>query len=271
MFNSSFDQVAEKYDYVRPGYPFKLFEDLIKKSHIKKRGLILEIGCGTGQATLPLARRGYRMHCVEPGARLLELAKKKCSSYNIQFFNELFEDWKPPKTRYDLVISATAFHWVNPKIGYPKIASVLKQDRYIGLFWNFHPTPFSGFFEEAQNVYKKVVPEWTDPSNRPSVEKRIQNIVADLEKTLLFEDVSVTTYGWVRTYTAEEYILLLDTYSDHIKLEETRRKDLYNSLYNIIIDNYSGLVKRPYLTALFMAKSSNHKGFKRNFAKAERS
>jgi len=57
-----FDQAALDYDEVRPGYPEELIEDVISISDIPKDGRILEIGCGTGQATISFARRGYSIN-----------------------------------------------------------------------------------------------------------------------------------------------------------------------------------------------------------------
>jgi ubiquinone/menaquinone biosynthesis C-methylase UbiE len=55
---STFDRTALLYDKVRPGYPEELFEDVVSLSGVPAGGRVLEVGCGTGQATLPLARRG---------------------------------------------------------------------------------------------------------------------------------------------------------------------------------------------------------------------
>ena len=62
-----FDEVPELYDRVRPGYPAQLFEDVVGLSGIGARARVLEIGPGTGQATLPLAQRGYELTAVELG------------------------------------------------------------------------------------------------------------------------------------------------------------------------------------------------------------
>ncbi|MBA3794479.1 MAG: methyltransferase domain-containing protein, partial [Rubrobacter sp.] len=74
---STFDGAAPLYDEVRPGYPEALFDDVASLSVIPSRGRILEIGCGTGQATVPLARRGYEILCVELGENLAAVARRR--------------------------------------------------------------------------------------------------------------------------------------------------------------------------------------------------
>ena len=77
----TFEEVAELYDQVRPSYPEELVEDALALSGIPARGRILEIGCGPGAATIPFARRGYRIVGVELGERLAALAVKNCRAY----------------------------------------------------------------------------------------------------------------------------------------------------------------------------------------------
>jgi SAM-dependent methyltransferase len=55
---ATFDRVAPLYDEARPTYPEELFDDVVSLSGIPPGGRILEIGCGTGQATVLFARRG---------------------------------------------------------------------------------------------------------------------------------------------------------------------------------------------------------------------
>lgn len=71
-----FDQLARDYDEVRPGYPQELIDDIISISGIPEDGRILEIGCGTGQATIPFAKRGYYMICLDIGKEMVTLAAK---------------------------------------------------------------------------------------------------------------------------------------------------------------------------------------------------
>jgi 16S rRNA A1518/A1519 N6-dimethyltransferase RsmA/KsgA/DIM1 with predicted DNA glycosylase/AP lyase activity len=80
---ATFDGAALLYDEVRPGYPEELFDDVVSLSGIPAGGRILEVGCGTGQATVPFARRGYRILCVELGENLAAVARKNLTGYHV--------------------------------------------------------------------------------------------------------------------------------------------------------------------------------------------
>ena len=251
-----FDQSARDYDEVRPGYPEELMEDIIRISDIPKEGKIFEIGCGTGQATIPFAKRGYSMLCLDIGKELVALARENCRQYpNIQIQNMSFEDWKPEANYFDLVMSATAFHWIPPEIGYPKAARVLKNTGYIAIFWNFHPTPYTGFFETEQKVYQNVMPGGSkEPGKLPTTEEKIKATEDYINKTALFEKVLVKQYPWSKVYNKEQYLKLLNTYSGHRNLAKSKRTKLFADIGNLIDEEFGGQITRPYLSVLYIAK-----------------
>jgi len=255
-----FDRVAKLYDEIRPGYPKKLIEDVISISNIPEDGWILEVGCGTGQATIPFAERGYHMVCLDPSKEMVSIAKKKLGGYpKVRIIQTTFEEWQPGAERFDLVVSATAFHWVRAEIGYRKAAEVLKESGHIAIFSNLHPTPYKGFFEEVQTVYRSVVPEWGVP-DQVSTEKKIGLVERDINKTGLFEKVVVKKYHWSRSYTADQYIKLLSTYSNHQTLDGERREKLFRGVKALIEKRYGGRVRRPYLSVLFVARKLGQQG-----------
>ena len=55
---TTFNTVASLYDEVRPGYPDELVRDVLDLSEIDRSGKILEVGCGTGQASRLFATLG---------------------------------------------------------------------------------------------------------------------------------------------------------------------------------------------------------------------
>jgi len=93
--SSVFDEAAELYDAVRPGYPPELFDDITELTGLGPGFRVLEVGCGTGQATVGFAERGCEVACVDPSSSLVEVARRKLEGYPVEFIVSRFEDWVP--------------------------------------------------------------------------------------------------------------------------------------------------------------------------------
>ncbi|NOK62449.1 MAG: class I SAM-dependent methyltransferase [Chloroflexi bacterium AL-W] len=107
----TFDEVAQLYDAVRPGYPDALFDAVVEFARLPDDAQILEIGAGTGKATLPFAQRDYTMHCLEPGTNLASVIAHNLREYpKVTIEPVSFEVWPLREQAFDLVISAQAFH-----------------------------------------------------------------------------------------------------------------------------------------------------------------
>jgi SAM-dependent methyltransferase len=258
LLRSTFDQDALLYDQARPGYPEALFDDIVTLSALPPAGRLLEIGCGTGQATLPLAQRGYHMLCIELGANMAAVARHKLAAYprvNIQIGT--FEDWSVEEEAFDLALSATAFHWIDPAISYQKTALALKPSGSIALFWHLHVQSEAsrGFFEEVQQIYMQQVPEQPEKYGPLQWPHEVSEPVkAEIEQTGLFGEVTVRRYCWDVTYDAASYLRLLDTYSNHRILENQRRERLYHDIADLINTRYDGRITKGYLAILYVAR-----------------
>src|SRR5437868_2151773 len=77
-----FTEDAELYDRMRPTYPAAVFEDLANFGALAPGSRVLEIGCGTGQATLALAERGYRVTAIDLGAEMAAIARRKLAGFS---------------------------------------------------------------------------------------------------------------------------------------------------------------------------------------------
>jgi len=302
----SFDAVARLYDRVRPGYPESLFDELVELSGIPRGGRILEIGPGTGQATLPLARRSFSVLGLELGASMARACRRNCREFpNVQILNVAFEDWKPaengdctaplvptvprarraktgtvrgkqglssaefdasaprdcpsfsalpgtvpgfPKT-FDMVLAATAFHWIPYKVAYSRCARALKPSGSLALLWNFADTPETKFYRDLHRIYRRIVPR-TRLSLLP--ELRIERQRKKIVNSGLFGPVTILRYPWQSEYTADRYIGLLRTMSDHAILAPQVRRDLFRAIRRLIDDNGGSFI-RPITATLFLA------------------
>src|SRR3954469_7937775 len=114
-----FNEVPELYDRVRPVYPDSMVADLVGITGIGPASSVLEVGCGTGQATRPLAALGCAVTAVEPGAELAALARRGVAAFpNVTIETSTFEDWDDRGRRFDALVAASSWHWVDPSVGW---------------------------------------------------------------------------------------------------------------------------------------------------------
>ena len=249
----SFDIVAGLYDKFRPAYPRKLVDRIIELSGLPEDGRILEIGSGTGKATRLFARRGYAIHCIEPGPNLAALAAKKLQRYErVSFEIASFEQAEEHSGEFDLVISAQAFHWVSKDIGYAKAAHFLKIGGLLALFWNMHIFSEGQVADEMDRIYQQVAPEIGINPNKDN-EEIIQERSDDITRSGCFGPVAIQRFPWSKTYRTREYIGLVNTYSDHLRLSEQTRQRLFEGIAGVI-DAKGGSVKHEYVTVLYFAQ-----------------
>jgi SAM-dependent methyltransferase len=254
--------VASLYDEARPGYPGALFDDVVSLSEIPPGGRILEIGCGTGQATVPFARRGYRILCVELGENLASVARRRLAAYpQVEVRTGAFEDWPEERSAFDLAVSVEAFHWLDQTNAYRKIARALRPGGAIALFWNRHVQSDKSerFFEAAQEIYERETPEIVKPEDHKGLPRpdEISGRVEVVSETGLFDEVTVRKYRWDAEYDTDSYIRLLSTYSGHINLEGAARERLFRGIAELIDAEFGGRIIKGYLTVLYVARAGN--------------
>lgn len=255
---TTFDGAALLYDQVRPGYPDALFDDIVSISGISPGGRILEVGCGTGQATVPFARRGYCIHCVELGENMAAVARRNLGAYpQAEVYTGAFEEWPLKRGAFDLAVSATAFHWLDSAIAYPKVATALRDRASLALFWNehVHTDVDRGFFQDVQRVYEREAPEIVGPEDYqgPPRPDQVPDRTPEIENSGLFKRTKTRRYRWDETYDAAGYLRVLNTYSGHRDLQADTRDRLFSGITKLIDANYGGSIVKGYLTTLYVA------------------
>ena len=253
---ATFDSAAHLYQQARPDYPEELYHDLVRLAGLRPRDRLLEIGCATGKATIPLARRGFRITCVEIGAGLAAAARQNLAGFpDVQVVEGAFETCPDRhEAGFDLVFAATAWHWVDPAVRYRRAWEVLRPGGHLAVWDAGHVFPEGGdpFFRDIQQVYTEIGAGRADePQLRPG---ELPDIAADIEGSGWFENVAVRHLDWEVTYTAEEYLRLLDTFSGHIAMDAGKRDRLYGEIRRRLARRADGRLRRGWGTVLNVAR-----------------
>jgi SAM-dependent methyltransferase len=246
-----FAEDAERYDRARPGYPAAMYDDLVAMTGIGPGSRVLEIGCGTGQATVPLARLGCQIVAVELGAELAELARRNLAAFpDVEVVTAAFESWPLPPEPLDLVISATAFHWIDPAVRVVKSAEALRPGGVLATVATHHVAGGSiPFFAEMQACYERWDPA-TPKGLRLQPAEEIPMEGEEIERSGLFSTPEFHRYPTDIPYTRETYIDVLLTYSGHRAMPPDDQRGLLDCIGGLIDERYGGRIVKRYLTEL---------------------
>jgi trans-aconitate methyltransferase len=189
------------------------------------------------------------MDCIEIGKDLAAVADTKFSKFNnVRIVVSSFEEWESKDRAYDVVIAATSFHWLDPRVAYVKSASVLRPTGALAVFSNTHVRKDEGFFARVQDVYLRCAPSMVNSSSDTNGER--QEPVGEE----LFHEPIIRRYPWSTVYSTEQYTRLLITYSDHIRLPEAERDALLEGVTDLIDWEYGGKVLKHYESVLTLRK-----------------
>jgi SAM-dependent methyltransferase len=256
----TFDSAADQYQDARPEYPQQLFETLVRVAGLGPGDRLLEVGCATGKATLPLARRGFRISCVEIGPQLAAVARNNLVDFaDVSVIEGAFETWKPPTgERFDLVFAATAWHWLDPAVRYEHAWRLLRPGGHLAIWSAVHVFPDDGdsLFAELQDVYDEIgegLPQ-NAACPRPG---ELPDDREEIERTGLFEDVVVHHFDWEVTYNADGYLRLLDTFSGHIAMQPWQRDRLYGEIRRRLAMRPDGRLRRHWGAVLRVARRTS--------------
>lgn len=251
---AAFDGIAARYGRCRPGYPDALRERIEALAWLAPGAALLEVGVGAGQATRLFVGRGYRLVGVEPGDRLAEVARQALpATGEVTIEKATFESWEPAGRRFDLIFSGSAFHWVDPAVGFPKAGAVLEAGGSLALFWNMYPEAEDPLFPELQAIYRAHAPQLADRRFAVPMEGQVLEHRRKIEESGGFADLTVHRFPWSVEYSTAGFLDLLSTYSDHALLDPAVRDRLYAAI-TALAEARGGTVVRPFCTVLFHAR-----------------
>ncbi|RKN12008.1 class I SAM-dependent methyltransferase [Streptomyces radicis] len=268
----TFDEDAELYDRARPGYPPEMYDDLADLAGTRPGSRVLEVGCGTGQATVPLAVRGCLITAVEAGPRMAAVARRNLADAGNDAGNRArggagsgagdgitaevvtadFESWPLPDEPFDALVSATAFHWIDPAVRVAKAADALRPGGALSVVRTQHVRGGTEeFFVEVQRCYERFDPD-TPPGLRPPAAADIHGSdhADEVARGGRFGPTVFRRYEHDLTYTTADYLDLLRTYSGHRALPGATRDGLLACVAGLIDGRYGGRVTKRHLIEL---------------------
>lgn len=251
----TFDTVADLYDRGRREPPSWIYSTLFDETGLNPAvARILEAGCGTGKSTLPLAKMGAHVVALEMGPNLARLARRNLALYpRVEVVQSRFEDFSL-NGRFDLVLAITSWHWLDPAERYQCAFDALKPGGYLAFTTGGHAFPpgHDPFFHDIQKAYKAIGAA-TLPWPPPAPES-FADSCDEIKRASLFTDIQVFRHLWKEEFTADEYIALMQTASDHRLLEPSRRERLFAAMRILISARPNSRIVKHNTTLLHIAR-----------------
>ncbi len=241
-----FGRGAAAYDAARPSYPADAISHLIGLAD--PLGRAVEIGPGTGKATVDMARTGLELIGLEPDAGMAQvLIDKGLPGVSVEVTR--YEDWRGPDGEVDLIYAAQAWHWVDASVGYSLALRLLRPGGALGLMWNIPENRYDQFAE----VYRKHAPQILEEGDERIHRRDNHDWTVDMAGAGL-TDVHRFTTHWSRDLEAAGLRTLYSTYSDHIMLPEDTRNLLLDALETTVVER-GGSVTIEYRTEVFSGRA----------------
>jgi SAM-dependent methyltransferase len=258
-----FNEVPELYDRVRPGYPHELFAELIAITGINEGSSVLEVGCGTGQATRSLAEIGCSVTAVERGTEMAMVASERLAAFsNVRIETSSFENWADRGRRFDLLVAAASWHWVDPSIGWLKAHQVLRPGGWMALIGNIvvRRDDEAEVYAETADLHEAFAPgnpDWGHPPLEDEVRATDEGWGPDLDSGELFGPTIVRFYPAVQSFDGIGFADLLRTTSVYRRLDRDIREPLLEAIAERIRTRLGDRVVRRYLSVSRVGQRAN--------------
>ncbi|PSJ27251.1 hypothetical protein B7P34_18570 [Streptosporangium nondiastaticum] len=254
-----FGDDAEQYDTARPGYPDRLVEDVLDFAALPASVPAVEVGAGTGKATLAFAARGTPVTCVEPDARMARVLRSRCTGLpHVAVEVADFETWRPDRA-YGLLYCAQAWHWVDPAVRWARARAVLRPGGAVALFWNHWDLEDLRLAERLTAVHARyglAVPPYTilDPRPRPAGRGPRARQWREMEADGGFAGMEHRLYESAHERSPSGLIELLASFSGYRALPAALRDRLFRDVGRAV-EQDGGSAGVRVTSSLFLARS----------------
>jgi ubiquinone/menaquinone biosynthesis C-methylase UbiE len=247
-----FNSVAQLYDASRLRYPLEVVEFVINTAGLSAGSSVLEVGCGTGQLTEDLILLGFDVTAIDIGPSMIATAERRLGGSTASFQVSSFEDFAHGEASFDLVISGTAFHWVDPEIKFHKSARLLRSGGWLALLdtGERYDDPFGAALLDIWISHSDDGGEWA--------KKRRLSDTEILTDTGLFEQPIPRTHEQSIVLSASAVIDVESTRATFLSWPDELRRGFMEDLRSYLRSNtYVSLIQS---TSLTMARVTSSRG-----------
>jgi SAM-dependent methyltransferase len=248
----SFGAVARDYDRARPTYADALVDDIVA---LLPGTAVVEVGAGTGKATVLFGVRGLEIAAIEPDPQMAAVLTENCRELpNVTVTVSGFEEFQATRL-YDGLIAAQSWHWTDPAIRWAKAASLLRTGGLIALFWNrtlAHLTPLAPAITEIYRRHGIKASNDLSPDTTPPAWPR-----DEMEKQPTLVDVEVREYSSVHNYSTQEWCDYMASTSNLLILDPAKRLAVLAEVARVIDDEGGGVLEEHRRCDVYLARRTD--------------
>lgn len=252
-----YKNVISDYDFGRPQYPEAVYDAISNFSSISTTANILEVGAGTGQATDLFLAHGHKLDLLEVSDEQVAFLKKKYREFpNINIEKAYFEDYEAKK-EYDLIYSATAFHWIKCENGYPKAWKMLRDGGTMAVFWNifFDVCRRGGIFDKINAIKDQFLPNAPADYEVDEIEQLKKKRISQITVNNFFNTPKYYEFRWLEKYSSQRFSALVGTDAKAMMLSKTERASYLEAIKNCI-DSHGGTIEVPEIVCLYLVQKT---------------
>ncbi len=237
-----FDRVATVYERGRPPYPSAVYDLLTQHGLVGEGVRVLEVGAGSGLATVELLARGCRVDAVEPGPNLAA-ALRRLDHPRLTVLEASIEDVELAEGEYDVVVAATSLHWVDLDRSLPLLHRALRPGGSLAVWWAVFGDPdWHTPFRDRVDEITREGGIWSGGTPRPL---QAADRMAELAAGGLFGPREPSVIQWPMNLTVEQVRDLFTTFPRW-------SPELVDQVADAAAD-CGGVVEEHYLTVVYLA------------------
>ncbi len=163
-----FEGTAEYYAKYRAAYPHQIFDDIIKKFKLNAEGRFMDLGCGTGELAIPLAKYFEKVLALDPDKQMLEKGYKKAyklSIHNIEWQKGSSKTLTGVKGPFKLITMGQSFHWMEVKEVLEQLYRLIEDEGGVVIVGTV-PTSQNKLSTDKDLVINELITKYLGPERR---------------------------------------------------------------------------------------------------------